>query len=230
MANKKQNMIVARQEEWNKVLQDLDSENLKLMSYDNTLVPLLGDVRDKNILDYGAGPGVLALALSRHGADVKVWDINPDMREKAAKKIGKENVYASLEEIHRNAFDFLICNLVLCIVPEHEVRNIVKNIASLLNESGNVFIGFCNPKIFNVPESNLDLRYPTGNSYEENHDYKKIKKEGGYQIIESHRPIEWYEHLYADSGLKMIKEYFTPAYELKGHTIRDFIIFQLHRA
>lgn len=206
--------IVAHQKEWDKVLQDLDSENLKLMSYDNTLVPLLGNVRGKRILDYGAGPGILALALSRLGADVKVWDINADMREKAAQKIGEENMYQSLEDIPRDHFDSIICNLVLCIVPEDEVRAIVKNIAAMLNEKGQVFVGFCNPRIFSVHESQLDFRFQTGDAYEVNHDYKKIKKEGGYQIIESHRPIEWYEQIYKGEGLKIVDEHFTPEYEL----------------
>lgn len=219
--------LVAHQKEWNKVMKELDSENLKLASYDNTLVPLLGNVKGKKILDYGAGPGVLALGLSRLGADVKVWDINVDMREKSAQKIGKENVYQTLEDIPRGYFDFIICNLVLCIVPEDEVRAIVKNMAAMLNDQGQVFIGFCNPHIFQVAESQLDFRFPEGKKYEENHDYKKIKKEGGYQIIESHRPIEWYEDLYAKAGLKLVQEHFTPEYELKGNKIKDFIIFQL---
>lgn len=222
-------ILVAHQQEWNKVLQELDSENLKLASYDSTLVPLLGNVKDKKICDYGAGPGVLALGLSRLGADVKVWDINADMREKAAQKIGSENVYQKLEDIPSGYFDFIICNLVLCIVPEYEVRTIVKNIAAMLNEKGQVFIGFCNPRIFQVTESQLDLRFPEGKKYEENHEYKKIKKEGGYQIIESHRPIEWYKEVYRDAGLKLVKEHFTPEYELKGNKIKDFIIFQLQK-
>jgi hypothetical protein len=65
----------------------------------------------------------------------------------------------------------------LCIVPEDEVKSILKNIKNFLNETGLVYIGFCNPKIFQVAESNLDFRFPTGNKYEDNHDYKKVKKE-----------------------------------------------------
>lgn len=229
MSVKKDSTLVAQWEEWNKVLKELDSENLKPMLYDNTLVPLLGDVHSKNILDYGAGPGVLALGLVRLGAHVKVWDISPEMRVEVAKKIGAGNVYESLEDIPRGHFDFIICNLVLCIVPEEDVRYIVENIASMLNEHGQAFIGFCNPLIFHIEESQFDIRFPTNHQYEENHDYPKIKKEGGYRIIESHRPIEWYEKIFESAGLKIIKEHFTPEYELKGNKIQDFIIFQLSR-
>lgn len=221
------NRLVAKQEEWNKVASDLEAENLKLMSYDNTLFTLFDDIKGKNVLDYGSGPGVLALAISKLGGNIKAYDISPEMREKAAAKIGTENVYNTVEEIPKNYFDVIICNLVLCIVPEDEVRKIVANIKSLLSDKGFALIGFCNPRIFDVRESNLDFRFPTGANYDTNHDYKKIKKEGGYEIIETHRPIEWYEKAYSDAGLKLEGEYFTPEYELNGKKIKDFIIFKL---
>lgn len=221
--------LVADQKEWSMVAKELEAENLKLASYDNTLVPNLGDVKGKNILDYGAGPGILALALKKLGANVKIYDINPEMRDKSAQKIGKENVYEKVQDIPKNFFDAIICNLVLCIVPEDVVREIVKNIKDELKDEGFVYIGFCNPRIFNIRESNLDFRFPTGNKYEENHDYKKIKKEGGYEIIETHRPIEWYEKVYAEASLKLVDTLFTPEYELKGNKIKDFIIFKLRK-
>src|SRR3989338_3834187 len=221
--------FVADQKEWSIVSKELEDENIKLAYYDHTLIPLLGNVGNKKILDYGAGPGVLALALKKLGANVKVYDINPEMAEKAGQKIGSENVYNFLNQIPKDHFDLIINNLVLCIVPEQEVRDIVLNIAYILNENGLAYIGFCNPLIFNIPESNLDFRFPTGNKYEDNHNYKKIKKEGGYEIIESHRPIEWYEQVFEDVGLNILDKIFTPEYELKGSKIKDFIIFKLQK-
>ena len=221
--------LVAEQKEWGVVAKELEAENLKLASYDNTLMSAIGDVKDKKVLDYGAGPGVLALGLQKMGADVKVWDINNEMREKAGAKIGSENIYRDISEVPQNFFDIVICNLVLCIVPEDEVKNIVKNIKAVLNETGSAYIGFCNPKIFQVAESNLDFRFPTGNKYEDNHDYKKIKKEGGYEIIETHRPIEWYEKIFGEAGLRLADEFYTPEYELKDNKIKDFIIFKLSK-
>ena len=221
--------LVADQKTWNVVAKELEGENLKLASYDNTLMYAIGDIRDKKVLDYGAGPGVLALGLQKMGADVKVWDINNEMREKAEEKIGAENIYSDIGQVPQNFFNIIICNLVLCIVPEAEVKNIVENIKKFLIETGSAYIGFCNPKIFTVAESNLDFRFPTGDKYENNHDYKKIKKEGGYEIIETHRPIEWYEKVYAEAGLKSADTFFTPEHELKGNKIKDFVIFKLQK-
>src|SRR3989344_789032 len=222
--------LVADQKEWSVVAKELEGENLKLASYDDTLMSAIGDIRGKKVLDYGAGPGVLALGLQKMGADVKVCDINNEMREKAGAKIGAENIYSDVNQVPENFFDIIICNLVLCIVPEVEVKNIVGNIKNFLNETGSAYIGFCNPKIFQVAESNLDFRFPTGNKYEDNHDYKKVKKEGGYEIIETHRPIEWYEKEYAEAGLKLTDTFFTPEYELKDNKIKDFVIFKLQRS
>ncbi len=219
--------LVEEKSQWHIVAKELEGENIKLAYYDNVLLPLLGDLTGKNVLDFGAGPGVLALAVKRLGGNAKVYDINPEMREKAAEKIGQDNVYNSIQDIPTNFFDFVICNLVLCINPEEEVRKMVADIASYINTTGRVYIGFCNPLIFKIEESNLDFRFPTGDAYETNHRYKKIKKEGNYEIIEDHRPIEWYEKVYADAGLKLIAKHFTPEYEFKGNKIQDFVIFEL---
>ena len=225
MANK----LISEETEWFRVSEELKAEQLKLASYDNTLIPLLGKIKSKKILDYGGGPGVLVLALKKLGADVKEYDISEDMRKQASQKIGKENTYDTVEEIPKKNFDFVICNLVLCIVSEDEVKRIVKNIKNSLNDNGFAYIGFCNPKLLTVPETQLDLRPAPKHKYEENHSYMKTKKEGGYQIIENHRPIEWYEKVYKDTGLKLVDTIFTPEYELKQRKIKDFIIFKLKK-
>lgn len=220
---------IAKQTEWARVTQELEAEDLKLASYDRTLLELLGEVSGKLLLDYGCGPGVLASALQRRGADIRTYDISEKMRESCGDKIGRERVYASVDAIPKHYFDGVICNLVLCIVDEDEVARISRNVGDALHEEGMAYIGFCNPLIFNVPESQLDVRDQTGHSYEENHCYWKTKKEGGYRIREEHRPIEWYEEMFTQSGLHVLHRHFTPLYELQGRGIRDFIIFELEK-
>ena len=219
--------VIADQTQWHKVAKELEGENIKLMSYDKTLFAELGDVRGKNILDYGAGPGVLASVLKRLGANVKAYDINAEMREKSAEKIGIENVYERLEDIPKDPFDVVICNLVLCIVPEQEAKNILSVLKSVVNPSGQVYIGFCNPKIHNVPESQLDFRFYSGKTYSENHSYRKIKKEGIYEIMENHRPVEWYARAFHEAGLVLLDIILTPQYQIRNDIIHDFIIFKL---
>jgi len=219
--------LIADQEKWAEVSKELEAEKIKLAFYDNTIIPLLGDLKDKKVLDYGGGPGVLLTALKKLGAEVKEYDISEDFKKQAAEKIGAENIYGSVEDIPLDYFDFVICNLVLCIVDEDEVKNIVANIKKVLNNNGVAYIGFCNPKLLDVPETNLDLRPEPEHEYEENHSYMKTKKEGGYQIIENYRPIEWYENIYKEAGLNLEDTIYTPEYKLNGRPIKDFIIFKL---
>jgi hypothetical protein len=222
-------ILVSGQRQWGKVLKELESEKIKLAYYDNTLIPLLGNLKKKKILDYGGGPAVLSTAVKAKGADSRLFDISSDMRTRAGERIGRENVYKRVEDIPSNYFDFIICNLVLCIVPEKEVVQIIKNIYLELKKNRIAYIGFCNPLIFDVPESKIDFRTQTKHKYEENHKFKKIKKEGNYEIIELHRPIEWYTKIYKDVGFTLVDTIFTPEYEHKGRKIKDFVIFKLKK-
>jgi 2-polyprenyl-3-methyl-5-hydroxy-6-metoxy-1,4-benzoquinol methylase len=221
--------IIKEEVEWDKVLKELEEEKIKLAFYDNIVISLLGKIENKKILDYGGGPGVLASALQKLGSDVKEYDISEDMLHQAAEKIGKENIYFKVEEIPDDYFDIIICNLVLCIVSEDQVKRIVKNIKNKLSDKGFAYIGFCNPKIYDITETNIDFRPTPKHKYQEIHSYMKTKKEGGYQIIENHRPIEWYEKIYKESGLDIEKIKFTPKYTLKKKEIEDFIIFKLKK-
>jgi len=220
---------INKQDQWAKVLSELEGEYAKLQSYDRTLIEHLGDVSNVRILDYGAGPAVLADLLRNLGAQVQVYDVSKEMREIASEKLGRSAVFDKVSSIPKNHFDVILCNLVVCIVEPDEVLQILKNLKSKVSLSGRIYVGFCNPKIFDVKESNLDYRFPTGDEYSCNHDYKKIKKEGNYEIVEKHRPIEWYQKIIEEADVEVADILFTPEYALKGFNIRDFIIFELKK-
>ena len=50
-------------------------------------MPLLGDVKDKKILDVGAGTGRLALRLAKLGAEVMALDVSEEMIKKIKKDL-----------------------------------------------------------------------------------------------------------------------------------------------
>ncbi|MBI3033441.1 class I SAM-dependent methyltransferase [Candidatus Woesearchaeota archaeon] len=214
-------------DEWSKVSSELEQEVAKLKSYDTTLLSVLGVIKGKKILDYGSGPGILASVLCREGADVYAYDISEEMRQQTGQKIGHGNVYATKEAIPDTHFDVTICNLVVCIVTDDEVRTIAKTAAEKTKDDGTIYIGFCNPLIYDCPESRLDIRHQTEHNYHENHVYRKTKKEGNYDILEMHRPLSWYEALFREAGLEAVQTHFTPAYEFRGRTIQDFAIVEL---
>ncbi|MBI5047258.1 class I SAM-dependent methyltransferase [Candidatus Micrarchaeota archaeon] len=222
--------FVGIMDEWAKVAAELQGEDLKQKIYDNTLLDLCGDLKDKKVLDYGAGPGVIAKRIARVGARVHAYDVSPDMLRIAAQNLGSEKVHTNVSEVTNGSFDIVFCNLVVCIVPEEEVVRIARNIRAALTEKGKAYVGFCNPKLYNVPESLIDFRHSTGDDYEQNHKYRKTKKEGNYDIDELHRPIGWYQGIWNSIGLKCTKVAFTPEYATRdGKRISDFIIFELVR-
>jgi len=218
---------IVNPDEWSKVLSELEGEFHKLQSYDETIIKHLGNISGKRILDYGCGPAVAAKLLQQLGADISVYEISEKMLEIASAKLGESAVFHKVDDIPDNYYDIVWCSLVLCIVDETMIIEIMKNLEMKVSNSGKIYIGLCNPKIYDIEETNLDFRFPKGESYSCNHDYKKIKKEGNYEIIERHRPIEWYLKVIEDVDLKVSNILFTPEYELKGFKIRDFIIFEL---
>lgn len=220
---------VVNQKDWDFVVKELEKEKIKLMSYDNTIMNNIGNIKGNKILDYGAGPGILASVLQKLGADIKVYEVNDKILEAAAKRVGNENVFDTIKQFPEYHFDYIICNLVLCIVKERDVKQIIRNVEKLLAPEGIAFFGFCNPLIFEIIESHLDIRFPTGETYERNHIYRKIKKEGNYELHEHHRPVAWYETEFTKHGLRVIDILFTPEYDYKQNHIKDFIIFKCKR-
>ena len=215
---------------WATVLPELSGEDLKQKIYDNTLFNILGNIEGKSVLDYGAGPAVIATRAKQLGADIKVYDVSLEMCKAAANKIGEQHVFDKVESIPNNFFDIILCNLVVCIVPvEAEVARLALNLRLALKENGVAYVGFCNPKIFDIPESIIDFRMQTGSKYDECHQYQKIKKEGGYKIVEMHRPTEWYEAIFKSIGLCVSAVHYTPEYDFKGRQINDFVILEVRK-
>jgi len=221
---------VIRHNEWHEVYEELSAEELKLSVYDDFIIKIMGDVKDKKILDFGCGPGVIGDALEEHDANVDDYDINEMILKILRKRVPDKKIKHNPTEIDINTYDFVLCNLVLCIVEDDEVSEIMKIIYNSLKNGGIALVGFCNPKIFNIHETKLDKRHLTGKRYKQNHEYLKEKKEGGYFIYEKHRPIEWYSNIFKKTGFGMSKIFFTDPYDWKGkHKIKDFVIFKLKK-
>jgi 2-polyprenyl-3-methyl-5-hydroxy-6-metoxy-1,4-benzoquinol methylase len=218
---------IIRQHDWHEVYEELESEEIKLSVYDNFIINLMGDVSDKLVLDYGCGPGVIGHALENLNADVDVYDANERILKIACKRVPDKNIIHSTTDISKNTYDFVLCNLVLCIVEDEQVIDISKIIYDSLKKGGIVLVGFCNPKIYKIRDTKLDIRHFTGEKYKQNHTYLKEKKEGEYFIYEKHRPIEWYSNIFKKAGFGISKKFFTTPYDWKGKQINDFVIFKL---
>ncbi len=97
-----------------------DEKEKYLNSFEqNNLLPALGDMADKKVLDVGAGTGRLSVLLAGRGAQVTALDASPKMLELVKKKNNKiETIVGDAEKLpfENNAFDivtaaFLIVHL-----------------------------------------------------------------------------------------------------------------------
>ena len=145
--------FISKQDEWNKVISELENESDKLQSYDYTIIDNLKSVKNLKILDYGAGPAVMATSLRELGADIRVYEVSKEMITICQERLGYDSVYKAPEEIPNNYFDVILCNLVVCIIEEKEVIDLLSIVEQKLCMNGTIYIGFCNPRIFNIKES-----------------------------------------------------------------------------
>lgn len=101
----------------------------------NKLLPLLGDMAGRKILDIGAGTGRLSVYLAKRGADVTAFDISEKMLEivrRKNKKINTKVGNAENLEFADNTFDIVVAAFLIVHLkdPTHffdEVYRILKD-------------------------------------------------------------------------------------------------------
>lgn len=217
---------------WGAVSGTLTSEKVKVRVYDDFLFDNVigGNGKDARALDYGPGPAVFASRLQQAGAVVDTFDTDPRMQQICTERLGADRVLQSIDDIRENTYDIVTCNLVLCINKKEEVHRICRTIRRAMRRDGDAYVGFCNPLLYNVAQTQLDVRQPTGNIYRKHHTIpkKKIEVPGEeYNLYDLHRPIYWYTQTFRKAGLEAVATRFTEEYEVGGNRVRDFVIFEL---
>lgn len=66
---------------------------------------LLGDVRGRDVLEYGCGDGLNTVVLARRGARLKSLDISPELIEVARRRMSANDIHADVEFIVGSAHD-----------------------------------------------------------------------------------------------------------------------------
>jgi SAM-dependent methyltransferase len=184
-----------------------------ILGYDNVL-KLLGEVRGKNILDFGAGAGKFSRVLKDKGAEVvgvdksiKVLDIarenNPDIA--FYQNSDDESNFFS------NVFDFAVLNFVLCTIPrKRDILSALKQIwcalkpngililltANVEKSRGRQFMTFAIGHI-GSPTSGSPIRIYLGRNkplvledyYWTEKDYKEFLSEAGFDISDILEPL-----------------------------------------
>ncbi|MEN6549470.1 MAG: methyltransferase domain-containing protein [Armatimonadia bacterium] len=119
-------------------------QNPLIMLEEPVLEPLIGEVAGNRVLDVGCGTGRYARKLAARGAMVTGIDPSPEMLATARAQAEAEGVRVKFIEggfgdlPHGKQFDLIICNLVLCHVPE--INGPISEMAMCLKPGGRLII------------------------------------------------------------------------------------------
>ena len=102
---------------YNLAAPDYDKKEKYLDSFEKgQILPLFGDVKNKKILDVGAGTGRLSLALARMGAEVTALDVSAKMLkviENKSKKINTVTGDAEALPFAGQTFDYVMAAFLI---------------------------------------------------------------------------------------------------------------------
>ncbi|CAD2071529.1 S-adenosylmethionine-dependent methyltransferase [Jeotgalicoccus coquinae] len=97
---------------------------------------------NKTLLDYGCGTGLIGLQFTDNFKHLIFSDISEGMMEVVGEKIEEGNIRnaetRAVDELNEGEADIIIVSLVMIHVPEY--KELIKQLYTLLSESGQLFI------------------------------------------------------------------------------------------
>jgi SAM-dependent methyltransferase len=140
------------------------------------MLALLGDVRDKRVLDAGCGAGALADAVLQRGAIVTGLELSERMADLARTRLGKRatvhvgDLSRPLTMFADGSFDLIAASLVLHYIEDWE--SVLRELARVLVPGGAIALSTHHPT--------MDWR-SAGGSYFEMRQITEIWRKGGEQ-------------------------------------------------
>lgn len=108
------------------------------------LLKLLGELGHKRVLDFGCGPANFTHILSERGARVSGVDADREVIERAQLKDprGDYRVHRGLlaREFDGTKFDAIIATFSFCLVPDRELRYVLRDMRQLLKATGKLYV------------------------------------------------------------------------------------------
>jgi SAM-dependent methyltransferase len=202
---------------------------------------LLGDVRDKHVLDAGCGEGRFARMLSERGAKVTAFDFSPRMIEIAVRleserPLGIEYLVADMTDLSQfgaGTFDIAIAYLSIIDVPDHE--RALTEIARVLRNGGELHFSIVHPcflppvaeweprKPGMIPIMDKDKLYKKIDNYFPAREVRfKMWPTAPVETINYHRPISDYAHACRAAGL-LIRDIIEPVPTPEVMAQRDWL-------
>lgn len=219
------------------------SSYLKYLIYESlfsNIFDLVGEVKNKVIIDAGCGEGRLSRLLAERGGKVYGFDVSSTMIKEAnfnesARPLGIKYFIHDLTEPLPDSrmYDIVIANLVLFNI--HDLNTAVANISKILKPNGKFIFSLLHP-CFNMTKGQwYNLRYigrkggkivfDIKRSYKDNSCYKKEFFFLSGEVNFYHRPIETYFKTLSSNNL-LVSDLLEPV--LKINQIYDEKTYHHH--
>ena len=114
----------------------------------------LGNVRDLDVLDVGAGTGRHAIRIAERGARVTAVDFSDEMLANARQKLGADKVRWLAHDVVRplpfgaNSFDRVLSALVLEHIPVDELASLFLDLGRVARHDGVIVVTAMHPAMF----------------------------------------------------------------------------------
>jgi GT2 family glycosyltransferase len=193
----------------------------KEILHDPIMLKWIEELKPKTMLDYGAGKCKIANEVSDK-VTVSVYDIDQTiLKERANSKV------TILEKLTGN-YDLVISNLVLCVVPETEVKHILRIINQSLNVDQHALISICNPFFNDVERTELRKNIRSPHYHQCScYDKRTVTKT---TLQEHHRPYELYVHWFQQHGFEIEEVVQTDGINLKSfNRVSNHTVFKLKK-
>lgn len=226
---------ISIQNEWSRIAEEAskiqDTKNKVLNHVVAELVKKFSN--GKRLFDYSCGWGEFSNDIQKQGYEVVAFDDADEMVKKAKENfqgpnfIFKTEFEARYTELQKT-FDVVTSNLLLCILEKNTQKIVLKHMKNLVKDEGVIIISFCHPFYDFLPDSLVTKRFlPADAQYYREFMFEKEIKENGVRFHDYHRPMEYYDSLFNELGLKVVGA--RDSDTLNSGNDPDFIIFALKK-
>jgi malonyl-CoA O-methyltransferase len=114
----------------------------------------LGDVKDLEVLDVGAGTGRHAVRVAQRGARVTAVDFSEEMLARARQKTGAERVRWLVHDValplpfEARSFDRVLSALVLEHIPVDDLASFFRDLGRVARDDGLIVVTAMHPAMF----------------------------------------------------------------------------------
>lgn len=226
---------IAIQNEWTRIADEASEiQETKNRVLNPTVIDLVKKyAKGKKLFDYSCGWGEFSNDIYRQGFDVMASDDADEMIKKAKQNFqGPVFMYKSEFEANytemQKTFDIVTSNLLLCILEKNTQKIVLKHMKNLAKDEGVIILSFCHPYYDFLPDSLVTKRFlPADAQYYREFMFEKEIKENGVRFHDYHRPMDYYNSLFAELGLEVLET--RDSDTLNSEYNPDFIIFVLRK-